>query len=258
MRIRTLIVDDEPLARRRVRAFLRGEADVFVVGECGDGETAARYVRELKPDLVFLDVQMPGVDGFEALRLLEGSRLPIIIFVTAHDQYAIRAFDERALDYLLKPFSRHRFQEAVQRARERLATPDVAELQQRITELLRQTQSHTQDQGAAALLPVKIENRILLVETGRIDRIEAERDYVRICVGRETYLTRETMNGIESQLDPAAFLRVHRSTIVNVRAIRELHQMPGGDYTLIMRDGTQVTMSRRYRERAEVLLRRSL
>lgn len=256
MRIRALIVDDEPLARRRIRAFLRTEADVFVVGECGDGESAARALRELKPDLIFLDVQMPGMDGFEVLRSLEGSRLPGVIFVTAYDQYAIRAFEEQALDYLLKPFSRARFQEAVRRARERQAAPDAAKLQESLLDLLRQTRAR--ENPGAGLLRVKVENRIVLLEAVRIERIEAERDYVRICAGRDSYLTRETMNALESQLDPDLFLRVHRSTIVNIRALRELHQMPGGDYILIMRDGARVAMSRRYRSRAETLLKGSL
>lgn len=257
MRIRVLIVDDEPLARRRIRAFLRSEADIVIVGEAGDGEAAAQAIRELKPELVFLDVQMPGVDGFGTLRLLDGQRLPAVIFVTAFDQYAVRAFEERAVDYLLKPFSRARLQEAVSRVRERLAAPDANSLQERLLALINAAHPPPA-QRPPALLSIKVDNRIVLLEPARLDRVEAERDYVRLYAGRDCYLTRETMNALEARLDPDQFLRVHRSSIVNVRAVRELHQMPGGDYTLIMRDGAQVAMSRRYRERAELLLRRRL
>jgi len=255
MRIRTLIVDDEPLARRRIRALLRAEADVFVVGECGDGESASRAIVDLKPDLVFLDIQMPGMNGFEALRPVEGHRLPDIIFVTAHDRYALRAFDHRAIDYLLKPFSRARFQEAVRRARERHLSPQAVD-RQTIADLLRQAGGF-QEPGTGMLL-IKVDNRFVLVDTARIDRIESERDYVRIFVGPESYLTRETMNNLEARLNPDKFLRVHRSTLVNVRAIRELQLMPGGDYVLAMTDGAEITLSRRYRSRAETLFRRKL
>jgi two-component system LytT family response regulator len=250
--IRALIVDDEPLARRRLRAFLRTEGDIEVVDECGNGEEAASAIRRLRPDLVFLDIQMPGMNGFDALAALEPRQIPLIIFVTAHDQYAVQAFEQRALDYLLKPFSKSRFQDAVSRARERLSGPEPGDFRERITGLLRTVA------GPKTHLVVKTGGHSVLLQTARIERLEAEGDYVRIHAGREVYLTRQTMNRIEAELGSGRFVRIHRSTIVNVECIKEIHPLPGGDHVVTLRDLTQLTLSRGYRDRLEHALGQKL
>ena len=252
MRIRTLIVDDEPLARRRLRAFLRPEPDIEVVGECGNGEEAVASIRKLRPDLVFLDIQMPGMDGFAVLAALDPRHLPLIVFVTAHDQYAVQAFERRALDYLLKPFSKKRFQDAVSRVRERLSGPDTGDFRERVTSLLRTVT------GPKTHLVVKTDGRSVLLRTAHIEWLEAEGDYVRIHAGREVYLTRQTMNRIEAELGSGRFVRVHRSSIVNVEFIKEIHPLPGGDHVVTLRDLTQVTLSRGYRDRLEHALGQEL
>ena len=252
MPIRTLIVDDEPLARRRLRAFLRPEADMEIVGECGNGDDAVAAIRRVRPDLVFLDIQMPGKDGFAVLAELDPRHLPLIIFVTAHDQYAVQAFERRALDYLLKPFGRKRFQDAVSRARDRLAGPQSGDFRERITGLLRAVA------GPKTHLVVKTGGHAVLLQTARIEWLEAEGDYVRIHAGREAYLTRQTMNRIEAELGSGRFVRIHRSTIVNVEFIKEIHPLPGGDHVITLRDLTQVTLSRGYRDRLEHALGQKL
>jgi two-component system LytT family response regulator len=252
MRIRTLIVDDEPLARRRLRAFLRPEADMEIVGECGNGEQAVEAIRAMRPQLVFLDVQMPGMDGFAVLQALEPRLMPMVVFVTAHDQYAVQAFEKRAIDYLLKPFSKRRFEDAVSRARERIEGPDEGDLKERMARLLRTVA------GPKTHLVVKTSTHSVLLQTIRIEWLEAEGDYVRVHAGREVYLTRQTMNRIESQLGAGRFVRVHRSAIVNVEFIKEIHSLPGGDHVITLRDLTQVTLSRTYRERLEHALGQKL
>jgi len=245
--IRALIVDDEPLARRRLRAFLRPEADIEIAGECGDGAAAIEAIRRLRPHLVFLDVQMPGMDGFEVLQAVEHLERPIVVFVTAHDHYAVQAFEERALDYLLKPFAKRRFEDTMARVRERIESPETGDSRERLHGLLAAV-------GPKTHLVVKTGTRSVLLQVARIEWLEAEGDYVRIHAGREVYLTRQTMNRIEAQLAAARFVRVHRSTIVNVEFIREIHSMPGGDHAIALRDGTQVTLSRGYRDRLELAL----
>ncbi len=247
MRIRALIVDDEPLSRRRLRAFLRPEAEVEIVGECGNGAEAVEAIRRLKPQLVFLDVQMPGMDGFEVLRALERRERPVVVFVTAYDQYAVQAFEERALDYLLKPFGKRRFEDTMARVRERIETPETDDGRDRVNSLLRTI-------GPRTHMVVKTGTRAVLLQVARIEWLEAEGDYVRIHAGREVYLTRQTMNRAEAQLAAARFVRVHRSAIVNVEYIKEIHSLPGGDHAIALRDGTQVTLSRGYRERLEMAL----
>jgi two-component system LytT family response regulator len=252
MRIRTLIVDDEPLARRRLRAFLRPEADMEIVGECGNGEQAVEAIRSMQPQLVFLDVQMPGMDGFAVLQALEPRQLPLVVFVTAHDQYAVQAFEKRAIDYLLKPFSKRRFEDAVSRVRERIEGPDSGDLKERMARLLRTVA------GPKTHLVVKTGTHSVLLQTIRIEWLEAEGDYVRVHAGREVYLTRQTMNRIESELGSGRFVRVHRSAIVNIEFIKEIHSLPGGDHVVTLRDLTQVTLSRGYRDRLEHLLGQKL
>ncbi|MBS1796155.1 MAG: response regulator transcription factor [Acidobacteria bacterium] len=246
MKIRTLIVDDEPLARERVRRFLRDEADVAVVGECGDGAEAIEFIKNERPDLVFLDIQMPEKTGFEVVRALDPKTAPTIVFVTAYDQYALQAFDASALDYLLKPFNRERLQRAVTRARELIENRQRGKLDERLASLIADLKT---EKKYLERLVVKSVGRVFFLKTDEIDWIEAAGNYLKLHVGRESHLIRETMNAIESRLDPDKFLRIHRSTVVNIDRIKELHPMFSGDYSVILRNGAELTLSRNYRER---------
>jgi two-component system LytT family response regulator len=266
--IRALIVDDEPLARERIRSLLARESDVKVAGECSDGRQALAACLENSPDLVFLDVQMPEVDGFEFLEALEsslanqsprnGRRMPAVIFVTAYDQYALRAFDFHALDYLLKPFDDDRFARALGRAREHLrhaasgrAGNGVAE--RRLLSLVADLKSRPRQMER---LVVRSAGRVFFLPVDEIDWIEAASNYVRLHCGADSHLLRETMNGIEGRLNSEKFLRIHRSTIVNVERIKELQPWFHGDYSVILLDGTRLTLSRSHRDKLQKLFAR--
>jgi two-component system LytT family response regulator len=253
--IRTLIVDDEPLARRRLRTLLDADPEVTVVGESGDGERALADVRTLRPDLMFLDVQMPILDGFGVLEALAEGPLPAVIFVTAHDRYALKAFEVHALDYLLKPFDRDRFAAALQRAKAQVRRGQSPAVDQQLRELLQAVQDRRQ---VAERLAVKSGGRVYLVRVEDIDWIEAASNYVRLHVGKEEHLLRDTLAGLESRLDPARFVRVHRSTIVNIDRIRELQPGFHGDHVIILRDGTELALSRSCREKLEASLGQAL
>jgi two-component system, LytTR family, response regulator len=243
MTIRTCIVDDEPLARERLRTLLAEESDIEVIAECADGGEAIRTIKEQRPDLVFLDVQMPVVDGFGVLESLEGDTPPVVVFVTAYDQYALQAFDVHALDYLLKPFNGRRFRRAVQRARFELLKDGQAAsgVSQRLLSLL---ETLRQDKKPQERLVLKTAGRVTFLKVDEIDWIEAEGNYVRLHVGAHSHLLRETMKGIETKLDPERFIRIHRSTIVNTDRIRELQPLFHGEYAVTLQDGTRLTASR--------------
>jgi two-component system LytT family response regulator len=244
--IRTLIVDDEPLARDRVKRFLRDEPDVELIGECGNGVDAIKEINAKKPDLVFLDIQMPEKNGFEVIKSLNSKKLPTIIFVTAYDHYALQAFDVHALDYLLKPFNRDRIKRAVARAREHIERGRIGDLDERLNSLIADLRG---ERKYLDRLVVKAVGRVFFLKTDEIDWIEAAGNYVKLHIARESHMIRETMNGIEAKLDPAKFLRIHRSTVVNIDRIKELHPMFSGDYAVILRNGTELALSRNYRER---------
>lgn len=246
MKTRTLIVDDEPLARERVKRFLRDERDIEILGECGNGRDAIKAIREKEPELVFLDIQMPEKNGFDVIKGIDGKILPTIIFVTAYDQYALQAFEVHALDYLLKPFNRERFHSAVARAKEQIEGRRRGELDERLTSLI---SSIAQERKYLERLVVKSVGRVFFLKTREIDWIEASGNYLKLHVGRDAHMIRETMNSIEAKLDPSQFMRIHRSTIVNIDRIKELHPMFSGDYSAILRDGTELALSRNYRER---------
>ena len=250
--IRALIVDDEPLARELLRSMLAEHDDIEVVGECGDGASAVRAVLADRPDLLFLDIQMPERDGFEVLQALGAGRMPAVIFVTAYDQYAIRAFEVHALDYLLKPFDDERLERAVARAREQLAVRPASsaangdgEEARRILDLLERLQSRPKH---VERLPIKVNDRVFLQPVREIEWLEAAGKHVHVHVGRAAHTIRETMQQLERQLDPERFLRVSRSAIVNVDRIREIQPWFHGDYVLIMTSGAQVTSTRGYRQ----------
>lgn len=256
-KIRTLIVDDEPLARQRIQRMLMRYPEVEVIGECANGREAIAAIREQQPALVFLDIQMPEVDGFAVLEAISADELPLIIFVTAYDQYAIRAFDVYALDYLLKPFDRRRFDKAMARVKSRLPDErqersDLSERTLALLEELRAQQSHLER------MVIKSNGRAFFLKTEEIDWIEAEGKYVRLHVGKDSYLVREAISQIEAQLDAKRFLRIHRSTIVNLDRVRELQPWFHNDYRVILRDGTELMLSRSCRKRLGELLGHAL
>ena len=252
--IRTLIVDDEPVARRRIRRLLKTEEDISVVGESGDGRAAIEAIRTLEPDLVFLDVQMPEADGFAVLRAV-GDAMPAVVFVTAFDQYALGAFEVHALDYLLKPFNRNRFVDAVARARELLARARGRVADPKVFELIDDLQAAKRH---LTRFVVREAGRLLLVDAARVDWIEAADNYAVLHAGAATHLVRETMAGLATELDHERFVRIHRSTIVQIDRVRELLPAFHGDFIVLLRDGTRLNMSRGYRSAVEAVLGRSL
>jgi two-component system LytT family response regulator len=247
MTLRTVLVDDEAVARRRMRRLLASEQDVAIVEECGNGVEAVTVIRREAPDLVLLDVQMPELNGFEVIERL-GDHLPCVIFVTAFDRYAMRAFDVHAIDYLLKPFPASRFQLALARARERVR------MRQTDAGLVSLIASLKQRSSYLSRVSVKVGGRIVLVDLRTVDWIEAADNYVRLHCGSREYVLRETMAALERQLDPDGFVRIHRSMIVRIDRIREFHPATHGDMDVILRDGTRLTLSRTWRGRARHLL----
>ena len=249
MKIRCIIVDDEPLARERIQVFLRNEADVEVVAECGSGAAAVEQILQLKPDLVFLDVQMPEMDGFEVLQNIPAEQLPVVIFATAFDQHAVRAFDAHALDYLLKPFKPARFKEAVQRAREHLGRRDDGGVARGLLEMLAERSTSTQ----LSRLAVKTEEKIIFVNVAEIDSIESAGNYVVVHVGKENHILRETLSNLEAKLSPKQFYRVSRSAIVNLERVKELQPMFRGESVIILQNGRSIPTTRTLREIQEKL-----
>jgi two-component system, LytTR family, response regulator len=251
LRIRALIVDDEPLARERIRTLLCRESDVEVIAECADGLSAISTIEEERPDLVFLDVQMPELDGFGVLGALKGGPPPAVIFVTAYDRYALRAFEVHALDYLLKPFDRERFARALERARNQLRRERKGEFDERLLALLEEIKTEPQH---LERLVIKSQGRVFFLKAEEIDWIEAASNYVRLHAGRESHLMRETMSALEAKLNPKQFLRTNRSAIVNIERIKELHPLFRGEYEIVLKDGTRLTLGRPYREKLQELL----
>lgn len=262
-KIRTLIVDDEPLARQNIRLLLAGDAEVEIVGEAGDGAAALRAIRKLAPDLVFLDVQMPEMSGFDVLEQLGASELPAVVFVTAFDHYALRAFEVHALDYLLKPFDDARFEKALRQAKTQIGQREISQLSQRLLALLEERGAETRApsrKGAQAYMTrllVKTSGRVFFLKADEIDWVEAADYYVKLHVGRKSHLLRETMAELESKLDPEKFVRIHRSSIVNLDRVREMHPLFGGEYAVVLHDGTELKLSRARREQLERLLNSS-
>jgi len=254
--IRTLIVDDEPLSRERLRGLLADEPEIEIVGECGDGCQAVLAIEEFKPDLVFLDVQVPNLDGFHILESVGVDRIPAVIFVTAYDQYALRAFDVHAVDYVLKPFGRERLQKALVHARAQIAREKSSDLSGQIVALLEEMRP-PQHRYLKRIM-IKESGRFFFLRTSDIDWVEASGNYVRLHLGADSHLLRETMNGLEGRLDPERFLRIHRSTIVNIERIKELQPWFHGDYIVMLRDDRQLTMSATYREKLDELRGRTL
>jgi two-component system LytT family response regulator len=254
--IRAVIVDDEPLARDCVRIALEHHPEVEVVEECVNGEEAIAAIREHRPDLVFLDVQMPGLDGFDVIEEVGVEEMPVVVFVTAYDQHALKAFDVRALDYLLKPFDRDRFAESISRVRDAIEHSGSDEIGRRLLEIVRELRPGTPPRSDR--LVIKSAGRLFFLRIDEIDWVEAAGNYVKLHVGTDEHLLRETMNGIEQKLDPDAFFRIHRSRIVNMERIKELQPWFNGEYVVILHNGTKLTLSRGYREKLQERLGRPL
>jgi two-component system LytT family response regulator len=247
-KIRTLVVDDEPIARERILSLLQQETDVEVIGQCADGVQAVSAIQQQSPDLVFLDVQMPGCDGFGVIQNIGPDRMPTVVFVTAYDEYALRAFEVHALDYLLKPFGKDRFQETLKHARESLERRRAGDLGRRLLALVHDLKP---EQQRLDRLVVKSGGRVFFLRTEEIDWIEAAGNYVRLHLGEESHLFRETMNGMESRLDGRRFVRIHRSRIVNTERIKELQPWFNGEYVVVLQNSTRLTLSRGYREKLQ-------
>jgi len=248
-KIRTLIVDDEPLARERMRSLLAAESDFEIVGEATDGLEAVDAIQTHTPDLVFLDVHMPKLDGFEVIETVGAEQMPAVIFVTAYDQHALRAFDVQALDYLLKPFDSDRFQAALKRVRTQIDSQETGDLGRRLLALVRDLKPERGNKSDR--LVVKSGGRLFFLRADEIDWIEAAGNYVRLHVGTEAHMLRETMNSIEARLNPELFVRIHRSHIVNIERIKELQPWFNGEYVVILRNSTRLTLSRGYREKLQ-------
>lgn len=271
MPIRVLLADDEPLARRRLLRFLRAETDADVVAECGSGTEAVRLLRSEPVDLALLDVQMPDLDGFGVIAEVGAERMPPVIFVTAYDAYALRAFEVHALDYLLKPVTADRFREAFARARDHLDRASTASMGRRLKAMLATVLANEDADGggaaaaaAAGVLPerqryadrltIKDNGRVFFVRVNDVDWFEAHGNYVRVHVGTTTHLIREALSVVEASLMPDRFARIHRSTIVNIDRIKELQPWFAGDYIVLLKDGTQLKLSRTYRDQLQVRL----
>ena len=250
--IRTIIVDDEPLARDGIRLLISPDSQFEIIGECSNGKEAIAAIKKLRPDLVFLDVQMPEVDGFGVLKSIREEDLPLVVFVTAFDKFAIDAFEAHALDYVLKPVNPVRFATTITRIKKRLSEKEVAQISHRLVELL-----NTDLSSVAALsmrssflnrISLKTGDKLHFVDVVEIDWIEAEDYYAKLHVGKQTHLIRETLAHLEKQLDPTKFVRIHRSTIVNIARVKELKAHFRGEYFVILENGTKLKSSRTYHE----------
>jgi two-component system, LytTR family, response regulator len=251
--IRALIVDDEPLAREGIRLHLAGAPDVEIVGECGDGDSAVAAIRDLAPDLIFLDVHLPGLDGFEILDRVTGPA-PAVVFVTAYDRHAVAAFERHALDYLLKPFDAARFARTLERTRAELARRHREDVGREVLEVLRELRVKPSYLERVA---VHTAGRYTFLAMEEVDWIEAAGNYLRLHAGGRGHLLRETMSGFESKLDPAQFLRIHRSAIVRIDRIQTVEPLSNQEHTVVLRDGTRLVSSRGYREVIDELIRGS-
>lgn len=257
-RIRAIVVDDEPTARRGVRLLLATDASIEVIGEAAGGAEAAELIAKERPDLVFLDVQMPDCDGFETLARVGVAQAPVVVFVTAYDEHALRAFEVNAVDYLLKPYDDARFAAALHRAKEAIRRREVDLMNARLNRLLQYLENVAPGPDANDRILVKSSGEIFFLKSNEIDWIEAEGDYMKFHVAGKTHLMRETMARLEARLDPKKFIRIHRSTIVNVDRMRKLSPSFAGEYAVILHDGTKLRLSRGYQERIAALLKQAL
>jgi two-component system, LytTR family, response regulator len=257
-KIRTLIVDDEHLAREGVRLLIQDDSQIEIIAECANGRDAVRVMQAEAPDLLFLDVQMPEMNGFEVLDQVGAGRLPTVIFVTAYDSYALQAFEAEALDYLLKPFSDERFYRALARAKAQFEQAEVKDQNHKLRALLAAYRGRQQRPPSLERLVIKSGGRVLFLDAQEIDWIEAADYYALLHVGGKSHLLRETMAELEAKLDARKFFRIHRSTIVNIERVKALQANSHGDHSVILNDGTKLKLSRRRREKLQLMLKRSV
>jgi two-component system LytT family response regulator len=253
--IRTVIADDETLARKKLRFLLSSESGVYVVAECHDGEQTLAAVEAHKPDLLLLDIQMPDLDGFQVLGHIAADQMPLVIFTTAYDQYAIRAFEAHALDYLLKPFDQQRLHHALERVKAELLKSHEHGVKARILDLLGKTKPVSKE---LRRLVIRTAGRVVFLELDEVDWIEAAANYVKLHVGKESFLLREGISHISAKLDPECFVRIHRSFIVNIKRIRELRPCDSGEHIAVLRDGKELSCSRGCRPQLMKLIEGSL
>jgi two-component system LytT family response regulator len=256
MTIRAVIVDDEDPARRGIRALLQRAEDIEVVSECRNGREAIEAIIASKPDLVYLDIQMPGKTGFDVLDAIPETDCPYIVFVTAFHKFAVRAFEVHALDYLLKPINEERFSDSLERARAAMAGVRDGSMMRRFAQLiaeLRKSSNHQPAPSIADRIPVKTQGRVVIVQVADIDWVEADHDYVSLHVGSKSWLMRETIAAAEIRLAPSGFVRIHRSALVNVERVRELRPLSKGEFTVVLHDGTELKLSRNFRSALERL-----
>jgi two-component system, LytTR family, response regulator len=261
MTVRAIIVDDEDLARRGIRALLKRAGDVEIVSECGSGEEAIRAISQTEPELVYLDIQMPGKTGFDVIGALPETKCPHVIFVTAFDRFAIKAFEIHALDYLLKPVNEARFNASLARARAAIAGARDGSMIRRFWQMTNEFRASSGQNPAATLadrIPVKSHGRVVIVNVAEIDWVEADGDYVSVHVGAKSWLLRETIAAAEARLALSGFARIHRSTLVNIYRVRELLPLSKGEFTVVLLDGTELKLSRNYRFALERLLGKAL
>ena len=254
MTLRVVIVDDEELARRGIRTRLQRSKDVEIVAECSNGRQAIDAIRRSTPDLVFLDVQMPGKTGFDVIEGIDETALPYVIFVTAHDRFAIRAFEVNALDYLLKPIDDERFDIAFQRARQALSRDRDSDLGRRLVAVVEKVGGNEGNTKNSDRMVIRSSGRVIFIKTAEIDWIEAAGDYVTLHSGKKSWLIRETISQMETKLQPKGFSRIHRSAIVNNERIAEMRPLDNGEYRVLLRDGTELRLSRNYRQQLQSLL----
>jgi two-component system, LytTR family, response regulator len=251
MKVRTLIVDDELLARERLRQLLAAEPEIEITGECSDGNAAVEAIQTKMPDLIFLDVQMPELDGFGVLEAIEADPAPVVVFVTAHDKFALRAFEVHAVDYLLKPFDRERFKTALDRALDRVKHREGANAaQQAQATMIAELRPPSKP---LERLAVKTGGKVIFVKVGDIDYIESAHNYVELHVEKQSHLLRETLNAIEARLPADKFVRISRSVIVNIERVKELQPLFYGEYTVTLHNGVRLTLSRRFRDKLQQL-----
>ena len=257
--VRTVIADDERLARQKLLILLEEELQVKVVAECQDGRQAVAAIRALRPDLLLLDIQMPDLDGFQVLSEISPEEMPVVVFTSAYDEYAIRAFEAHALDYLLKPFDQQRLHHAVERARVELHKTTECEITHRILTLLSQVRSVTPPASRPeSRLVIKANGRVVFLDLDSIDWVEAAANYVRLNVGKESYLFREMIGRVAERLDASHFVRIHRSTIVNIRKIKELIPVNSGEYVVVLKSGKELSCSRGYRTALHEIVEKGL
>jgi two-component system, LytTR family, response regulator len=259
--VRTVIADDEHLARQKLVILLGAEPQVQIVAECENGRQTIAAIRAFQPDLLLLDIQMPDLDGFQVLSEISAEQMPVVVFTSAYDEYAIRAFEAHALDYLLKPFDQRRLHDALERVRAEFWKAREREITQRILGLLAQVRSGTETQPAAIYddrIVIKVNGRVVFLDLDDIDWVEAAANYVRFSVGKESYLFRETISRVAQRLDPKHFVRIHRSTIVNIRKIKELIPVNSGEYVVVLKTGKELSCSRGYRPALHEIVERAI